>query len=151
MDNTPSITSPTMPVHSGIVSSPKEFSDGLTLDLTDAEITQALQVTLPIRLKWMRIFRSKMRDAQFTLDEALKLLEDFEDEIVYELATQAHILVHVDAEPVFYGEPVVIEFVGALDSHISAQYGLDHERKEWEVKRAKTRDEAFLGIDTLDE
>jgi hypothetical protein len=26
-----------------------------------------------------------------------------------------------------------------------AQYGMDHERKEWEVKRAKARDEDYLG------
>jgi hypothetical protein len=55
----------------------------------------------------------------------------------------------VDASPVFSGEPPVVDIVGALDSHYSAKFGMDHERKEWEVKRAAQQGTAFLGSDRL--
>jgi hypothetical protein len=40
---------------------------------------------------------------------------------------------------------------GALASHSSAKYGLDHEKKEWEVKGAKELGQDFLGITKLGE
>lgn len=145
------VNSPTLPVNQGIVHSPKAFSDGLTLDLTDEEITRFLQITLPIRQRWSSTFRSKLRHNNFTVEEAFKLLDEFEDELVYELATKMDLLVSVNVEPVLEGEPPIIDILGALPSHSSAQYGLDHEKKSWEVKRAKERGEDFLGVTRLPE
>lgn len=147
----PHVNSPTLPTDDGIVRNPKEFSDALTLELTDEEITRALKTTLPIRLKWQRKFRSAVRHQNFTVDEAMKLLDQFETELVYELATMCHIMATVDVTPVFEGQPPVIEFMGSMSSHPSAKYGLDHERKEFEVKRAKDTKQDFLGIKTLEE
>lgn len=145
------IDSPTLPTNDGIVRTAKEFSDGLTLDLTDDEITKALRITLPIKAKYQEMFRSRLRHNNFTVEEAMRLVDQFEDELVYELATQMDLIATVDVSPVFNdGSPPVIEFVGALGSHSSAKYGLDHEKKEWEVKQAKERKQDFLGIDKLD-
>lgn len=138
-----------MPTNDGIVSTPKEFSDALTLDLTDDEITQAMQITLRIRQKWQDRFRSAFRDLNFTVNQAMKMVDQFEDELKDELANKLNILVHVDAAPVFEGEPMVIEFMGGLPSHSSAKYGLDHEKKTWEVQKAKEKGQDFLGVDKL--
>lgn len=146
------VNSPTLSTDDGIVRSPKEFSDALTLDLTDEEISQALAITLPIRKKWSARFRYKLSDPNaFTVDEAMKLVDQFEQELTYELATRAHLMVSVDVSGVFEGQPPVIEFIGALPSHPSAKYGLDHEKKEAEVKKAKETGQDFLGITKLDE
>jgi hypothetical protein len=143
------VNSPSLPVDAGIVRTPKEFSDGLTLDLTDAEISQALRITLPIKQKWQARFRSAFRHQNFTVDEAMKLVDQFEDELVTELATKMDLIATVDVTGVFEGEPPVIEFVGCLPSHSSAKYGVDHERKGAEVKTAQDRNQAFLGIDKI--
>lgn len=150
LDNVP--TSPTMPTDPGIVRTPKQFSDSLTLDLTDEEIAKAMQITLAVRRKWSAIFRSKFGpNEQFSADAAFKLLGQFEDEIKTRLAEEMDLLASVDVEPVLFGQPPVITFEGALGSHSSAKYGLDHEKKEWEVKRAKARGDDFLGIETIGE
>lgn len=138
-------TSPDLPADSGIVVSRKQFSDGLTLDLTDSEITQALGITLPIKKKWTAIFRSRLNSNQFTVEQAMKLVDQFEDELVTTLAERMDLIATVDASPVFEGEPLVIDFVGALDSHYTAKYGFDHERKTYEVQKAQERGEVFLG------
>lgn len=145
------VDSPNMPVSTGIVRTAKAFSDGLTMDLTDDEIQRALKITLPIKNKWQNIFRSKLRHANFTLEQAMKMVDQFEDELIYELATKLDLIATVDVSPVFEGQPPIIEFVGCLASHSSAKYGMDHEKKEWEVKKAAfTTGEAFLGESKLD-
>src|SRR5438270_7743593 len=123
------VNSPTLPVSQGIVRSPKEFSDGLTLDLTDEEIARALAITLPIRKKWSTKFRSQFRHDGFTVEKALTMIDQFEDELVYELATKMELIATVDASPIFEGQPPIIDFVGCLPSHVSAKHGLDHEKK----------------------
>jgi hypothetical protein len=139
------VNSPELPTDSGVVMSRKAFSDGLTLDLTDSEIQQALSITLPIKNKWSAVFRSKLNSGQFTVDQAMKLVDQFEDELVSTLAERMDLIATVDASPVFEGEPLIIDFVGALPSHYTARYGMDHERKRYEVLKAKDRGEAFLG------
>jgi hypothetical protein len=152
-------TSPTMPTDPGIVHSAKAFSDGLTLDLTDDEITRALRIILEIRRKYSAIFRRKfaphMAGAETTVarkaEEAMDLIGQFEDELRTTLAEKMDLLVSVDGEPVLFGEPPIISLDGALSSHSSAKYGLDHEKKEWEVKGAKELGQDFLGVTKLGE
>lgn len=145
------ITSPTLPTNEGIVHTPKQFSDSLTLDLTDDEIARAMQITLPIKAKYERIFRYRISPhGGFTVEQAMKLLDQFEDELKTKLAEELDLLVSVDVAPVFEGQPPVIEFLGALPSHYSAKHGADHERKAWEVRRAKERGEDFLGSGNLE-
>jgi hypothetical protein len=139
------VNSPELPTDSGVVMTRKAFSDGLTLDLTDSEISQALRITLPIKEKWSAIFVRKLNSGQFTVDQAMKLVDQFEDELVTTLATKMDLIATVDASPVFEGQPLIVDFVGALDSHYTANYGFDHEKKAWEVQRANLRGEDFLG------
>lgn len=143
------VNSPSLPTDEGIVKTPKEFSDALTLDLTDEEIQQALRIIIAVSSKWQEVFRSRLRHVNFTIEDAMKLVDQFEDELVYELATKLDVLAHVDVAGVFEGKPPVVELVGALPSHSSAKHGLDHERKEWEVKKAKDKGQDFLGIDRI--
>jgi hypothetical protein len=148
MSNIP--TSPTLPTHDGIVYSPKEFSDNLTLDLTDDEISQAMKAILDVRTKYSRIFRSKFGPhGGFTVEDAMKSLDEFEQELKDRLAQQ-DLLVSVDVEPVLFGEPPIITLEGNMTSHISASYGLDHERKTYEVKKSKELGQPFLGADKVE-
>ena len=138
--------SPDLPVNQGIVHTQKQFSDALTLDLTDDEIKKAMEIVLPIKKKWEEKFRAKFGDfMNFTVEQAVELIDKMEEEIKYELATRLDLYATMDCTPIFEGEPPIIEFAGALPSHSSAQYGLDHEKKTWEVQHAKDRKEDFYG------
>lgn len=138
-------TSPELPADSGIVKTQKQFSDALTTDLTDAEIKHGLRLIIPIKRKHEEKFFSKFGDDSFTLEEAEAAISEFQDEISYTLAVEAHILATVDAAPIFEGLPLVIEWMGVIPGHNLSKYGFDHEKKEFEVKRATERGEDFLG------
>src|ERR1035438_352515 len=128
-------TSPTLPVNDGIVTSAKQFSDGLTQDLTDDEIKRAFEMTVKITAKWHEKFARRFGPHSiFTPEEALEALDEFEEELKYELATSLHVYATVDPPPVFEGEPPIVEFAGALPSHSIAKHGFDHEKKTWETR-----------------
>lgn len=148
-EDAPLVTSPEMPVDPGIVTTPKAFSDALTLDLTDDEIQRALTTTLRIKKKYEEKFRYRFGSPNFTVEQAAKMIDQLEDEIKTTMA-EMDILVHVDMAPVFEGEGPVIEFLGAMPSHYSAKYGSDHEKKTWEVQKALERGEVFLGANKLE-
>lgn len=139
------VTSPELPVDSGIVKTRKQFSDALTQDLSDEEISKALQLMLPIKEKWEERFRAKATSPLFGVEEAMELVDQFEEELKYELATKLHVYATVDVTPLFEGQPMVIEFQGALPSHDIAKYGFDHERKTDNVQKATAQGEAYLG------
>jgi hypothetical protein len=147
------VTSPTLDTDPGIIRSAKQFSDNLTLDLTDTEIKQALKIIITISKKWQARFRYKFNNVAAyshlsesqVMEEAAKLIDQFETELHHTLAEKLQLIATVDMAPVFEGQPPVVELIGALDTHSSAKYGLDHERKEYEVKKANERGEAFLG------
>src|ERR1700735_3388041 len=95
------VTSPNVPVDAGIVVTRKQFSDGLTLDLTDSEISQSLQLKLPIKQKWTRSLKMKFSSpGTFTVEQAMKLIDQFEDELVSTLAEKMDLIATVDATPV---------------------------------------------------
>ena len=141
------ITSPTLDTESGIVTSVKDFSGKLTLDLTDDEIKRAMVIVTRVKRKWQERFRSKFSDPNlsFSLDEAMDLVTQFEDEIKTELAEKVNVLATVDPIPVLEGKPLVIEWIGKLPGDDIYKYGMDHERKETQVKKATQRGEDFLG------
>lgn len=139
------VTSPQLPVNDGIVTSAKQFSDALTQDLTDDEIKRAFELTVRISRKWQDKFRRQFSQPLFTVEDALQALDEFEEELKYELATKLDVYATVDSTPIFEGKPPVVEFSGALPSHSIAKQGFDHERKEFEVKRATNKGEAYLG------
>jgi hypothetical protein len=138
-------TSPQLPVDDGIVHSAKEFSDALTQELTDDEIKRAFEMTVRISNKWHQKFVSKFGPHSiFTPEEALEALDEFEEELKYELATRLHVFATVDATPVFEGEPPIVEFAGALPSHDISKYGFDHEKQGALVTKATARGEDYF-------
>jgi hypothetical protein len=140
------VTSPTLPVDDGLVTSAKGFSDALTQELTDDEIKRAFEMTVRISRKWQDKFRRRFGPhAIFTPEEALEALDEFEEELKYELATKLHVYATVDPTPVFEGKGPIVEFAGALPSHPIAVHGFDHERKTWEVQHATQREEDYYG------
>jgi hypothetical protein len=148
------VTSPTLPTND-VVTSLKGFSDTLTMDLTDEEIQRAMKTVLPIISKWQRIFRSKMgHNALLSyrdVEDMMKDVDKFEDEVKTTFMEKMDLLVTVDIMPVLEGTgyPAIV-FEGALSSHSTAKYGMDHEKKSHEVRKAKDLGEVFLGADNLE-
>lgn len=139
-------TSPELPTQDTRVKTAKEFSGALTLDMTDEEIAQAYRIVVRVKSKWQEKFRRKFNDpSAFKLDDALKMIEQFEDEIKTELAEKVQVLATVNTVPILEGQPLEIDWIGRLPGSDLARYGMDHEKKEWEVKRAVERGEDFLG------
>lgn len=143
------VDSPALGVDEGKVFTPKQFSDGLTLDLTDDEIKRAFEIIVSVSRRHRAKFITKVQHPGFNVEKAMKMIDEFEDELITRLAESMDLIATVDASPVFSGEPPVVDIVGALDSHYTAKYGLDHEKKEWEVKRATQQGQDFLGSDRL--
>lgn len=140
------VTSPTLPTNEGSIITPKDFSGAMTFDLSDEEIKQGFELLMHLRHKWMTRFRAKFSDpSTFDLDTVLKDISEFEDEVKTRLAEELNILVTVNTTPILQGEPLEIEWIGKLPGDALYQYGFDHERKEWEVKRATVRGEDYLG------
>lgn len=137
-------TSPNLP-DNDLIATQKQFSDVLTQELTDDEIQKAFKIMIPIIRKWQEKFRLKAHSPLFGVEDALKLIDKFEEELKYELATKLQVYAVVDVTPLFEGEPMVIEFQGALPDHQIAKYGFDHEKKGWEVTKATDRGEDYLG------
>jgi hypothetical protein len=140
------VTSPELATNSDIVKDAKHFSGAMTLDLTDEEIKVAWNLVLNIRRRWMETFRRKFNDSStFTMDEAMKAIEEFEDEVKTTLAEKLDILCTVNTVPLLEGKPMQIEWIGKMPGSSVHTYGMDHEKKEWEVKRAAERGEDYLG------
>lgn len=139
-------TSPELPTQDTRVHTAKEFSGALTLDLTDEEIARAYRIVVDIKRKWQDKFRRKFNEpTTFKLDDALKMVEQFEDELKTELAEKCQVLATVNTVPILEGQPLEIEWIGTLPGHASNRYGMDHEKKGYEVKKAVERGEDFLG------
>lgn len=120
----------------------KGFVNATTTDLNDDEAKKFLELTVGIIKKhqtvWKRIFPFD------NLEQCMELLDKLEQELTYTMMVEMNIMVRVDGTPVFAGGAPIIEFLGKTEGTPFAIYGMDHEKKEWEVKKAKGRDEAFL-------
>ena len=139
-------TSPELPADSGLMRTEKQFSGAMTLDLTDDQIAAAIKIVHRVRSKHMEIFRRKFNDpSSFKLDDALKAIEHFEDELKTELAEKVNVLASVNTVPLLEGQPMEIEWLGVLPGGSLDKYGQDHERKTYEVKKATERGEDYLG------
>jgi hypothetical protein len=132
------VTSPKLDAHEGIVTSAKEFSDALTLDLNDEEIARAFQIIARVRTKY------KHRSFD-NIEKGMMIVEEMEKEVQTELAEKLNILARIDVTPMLMGNPPILEVLGKLPGDPVEKYGFDHEKKEWEVKRSTSRNEDFLG------
>lgn len=144
------VTSPTLDTESTLVHNDVHFSGTQTLELTDDEIKSAWRIIQRIRYKYINVFRSKFNALEEgkisqALEDCMKLVDQFEDEIKTELAEKVECLATVNVMPVLEGEPIEIEFLGKLPGSDIYKYGMDHERKGWEVRRATAKGEAYYG------
>lgn len=117
---------------SDVFKSAKDFSNAATLDLTDEEIRNTMQIIVGIQRKYA---------ARANTPANLEMLRD---EVLTRLQS-LNILATVDPAPCFYGEPPIVEIIGKINTDPIHKYGFDHERKKFEVERATDRGEDFLG------
>lgn len=97
-------------------------------DLLDSEARQVFDIVLGIQMKYQHRANS------------VDNLEALRDECLTKLA-QIGILATVDPAPCFYGEPPVIEIIGK----VAGVQEVDHEQKQYEVLKARDRNEEYLG------
>lgn len=127
------ITSPELPVDDkGVVRTAKDFSGALTLEMNDDQIKQAYQIVIDIQERY------KFRPA------TEPVLKELGDEVVHRLASVG-VLASFDPVPLAEGKPPIVEFVGAVPGSQILKYGMDHEKKQWEVRKAEERGEDFHG------
>ncbi len=139
----PFVTSPNLPTGKDTVGTVKEFSGAMTLDLTDDEIKKAMIITSSVVRKHQTIWKRKFPFDN--LEQIADLLEELEKELGHRMMEELDVLVKVDSVPVFEGKAPVIEWLGKVEGTSLAKYGQDHEKKTWEVQKAKQRDEDYLG------
>lgn len=119
-----------LPVSDGIIRTERELA-GIP-DLTDDEIQNVFATMVDINNKYMY------------KPATPKNLEALEDEIKTRLMNQG-ILVGVDPTPVLHGEAPIVDIIGKVSTDNIHKYGFDHEKKEYEVNKANSRREAWLG------
>lgn len=73
-----------------------------------------------------------------------KNLEALRDELLTGLMGM-NILAEFDPTPCFYGEPPAIEIRGKVAGDSIHEYGFDHEKKKWEIDKARSKGEDYLG------
>jgi hypothetical protein len=143
MSSNPFPTSPNLPTGKDTVSTAKEFSGAMTLDLSDDEIKRALEVCVSVVRKHQDVWKRKYPFE--SMEQIADLLNELEKELSYKMMEEVECLVRVDGTPAFYGQPPVIEWLGKIDTSDLAKYGQDHERKTYEVQKAEARGEDYLG------
>lgn len=139
-------TTPELKTDSGIIWTPKQFSDNATLDFTDEEIKRMMEVIVQAINKHQPRWRERiMHDTSLTVEGLSDMMDQFRDEVVTKLGEELQIAANVDAAPCLEGQPPIVEIIGHLPGSTMDKYGFDHEQKGWEVTRAAGRGEDYLG------
>jgi hypothetical protein len=131
------VTSPTLPTD-GTVKSAKELSGALTLELNDDEIGALMKIITLVHQKYI----GRRFD---TVEQGMMIMQEMEHEIQTRLAEELEVLATIDSTPMLMGQAPILEIHGKLPTSNLAKYGMDHEKKEYEVKKATARDEDYLG------
>lgn len=113
-------------IHTG-----KQFA-GFASDLTDEEISRTIQLINNIRLRYSHKTNTPSN------------LEAMRDEVLTKLA-EIGILAEFDPTPTLYGDPPIIDIQGKVAGDPMHKWGLDHEKKKFEVVKAKELDEDYRG------
>jgi hypothetical protein len=101
-------------------------------DLTDIEAQNAFKTIVQITNRY-----SKRANT-------VENLEMLRDEVLTRLAEQ-NILASLDPSPCLYGDPPLVTIEGKIASDYTHKYGMDHEKKQFEVRKAHKRGEDYLG------
>lgn len=113
------------------VTSGKEFAAKAS-DLTDDEIQKSYRVITEVQRKYANKPNTRI------------WLDQLRDEVLTRLS-EVGILATFDPTPCFYGEPPALEILGKVSTDPIHKHGFDHEKKEYEVRKATERGEDFLG------
>ena len=100
----------------------------MTLQLHDSEILQIREIQMKLTSKFQYQQRSE------------KVIDEIEAEAREELARVGWIA-HVDAFPILQGEQITITLLQRVDP----TQEFDHERKEWDVNKARAKGETIHG------
>jgi hypothetical protein len=114
------------------VRSAKELSDLTMMELTDSEVTQVFQEIVKIQQKYA------------TRQATPANLDSLRDEILTRML-ELGIHANFDPVPMVDGEPPAVEIIGKIPGGAFDKYGFDHEKEQWEVQKAETRNEKFYG------
>jgi hypothetical protein len=101
-------------------------------ELTDTEAQAAMAVIVPIQSKYAN------------RPNTVANLEELRDEVLTKLM-ECNILAEFDPSPCFHGEPPILELRGKIATDSIHKYGFDHEKKQYEVLKARDRGEDYLG------
>jgi hypothetical protein len=102
-------------------------------DLTDSEITETFKIVALVREKYARTANTPEN------------LDKLRDEVLTRLM-EIGVLATLDPAPCLYGEPPIIEILGKVsDDKVFHTEGFDHEKKQYEVRKATDRNEDWLG------
>lgn len=101
-------------------------------ELQDTEVVQIAQIVARASRKYS------------TRAASVQNLTALRDEILTRLS-EVNVLATVDVAPVLNGEPPTVEIVGKIAGDSQHTHGFDHERKQYEVRKATARGEEFLG------
>lgn len=102
-------------------------------DLTDSEITETFKIVESVRQKYAYAANSAEN------------LDKLRDEVLTRLM-DIGVLATLDPAPCFYGEPPVLEIIGKVsEDKVFHTEGFDHEKKQYEVRKAEERNEDWLG------
>lgn len=121
-----------MPVKDDRVSSTEGLAK-MAGELTDEEVMKVGKLVAELVTKYG------------TRPNTAENLEALRDEALTRLAAELNVLATLDPAPCFYGEPPTLEIIGKMPGDVIHKEGFDHEKKQWEVREANKRNEAFRG------
>lgn len=104
----------------------------MAIDLTDYEVSQVGRIVGELVRKYG------------TRPNTAENLDQLRDEALTRFMEMG-ILATLDPAPCFYGEPPVLEIIGKVAGDPIHKEGFDHERKTYEVRKANSRGEDYLG------
>ena len=123
--------SPSLPNTDTTITSEKQFVH-FNDELTDSEAVAAVRIVAHVQEKYQFMTATKEN------------LEAMRDELLTRLM-EMNILAEVDPAPVLNGEPPVVEFIGKIAGDDIHKYGFDHEKKQWEIRKAREQGKDYLG------
>lgn len=116
---------------SDLINSPTQLAH-FASDLQDTEAADVARIIVAASRKYS------------TRLATVENLDAMRDEILTRLA-DINILATVDVAPILNGEPPVVEIIGKVAGDDQHKYGMDHDRKKFEVQAANRRGEEFYG------
>lgn len=119
-----------LPTPSGQVGSGKQLAQ-IASDLLDSEVNKVVEIVI-----------GDVQGRYARLPNTPSNLEHLRDEVLSKLM-DVGIIATFDPTPCLYGEPPEVEII--CSTRIDARDGFDHEQKGYEVNRANTRGEDYLG------